>query len=193
MGEVSLARSVVGEAKKNTGNNYFRILAELDLYGGDYSSAVKNIEKAQQEESISHANYDIDALLTQAKIYKYAAKPVQAREYYSQAEQYYSDQIEFKPDDYHAYSQLGIAYAALGKDQLAVESGQKALELAEEEYSAVHYPDVLYSMAQIYALIGDDESAVLTLKELLTIKSTNTSAFIKLDPDMKNLLDDLGI
>ena len=193
MGEISVARSVVREAKENTGNDYFWTLAELDLYEGDYSSAVENIERARQEESINHAQFNIDSLLTQAKIYKYAAKPLQAREYYSQAEQYYSDQIKFNTEDYYSYSKLGIACAALGKDQMAVESGQKALELAREDFSAVYYPDIMYNMAQIYALIGDDHSAVRILKELLAMNSPNTSAFIKLDPDMKNVLDDLGI
>ena len=41
MGEISVARSVAGEAIVNTGKDYSRILAELDLYEGNYSSAVR--------------------------------------------------------------------------------------------------------------------------------------------------------
>jgi len=193
MGEISVARSVIREAKENTGKDYSRIFAELDLYEGKYSSAIKHIDRAKQEISVRHAQFERDLLLAQAKIYKHAARPVQARDYYSLAEQYYSDQIKFDTEDYRSYSKLGIAYAGLGKDQLAIESGKKGLELAKKEYSAVRYPDIMYNMAQTYALVGDDESALLILKELLTTNSPYTSEFIKLDPDMKHLLDDSGL
>jgi tetratricopeptide (TPR) repeat protein len=192
VGEISIARSVIREAIENTGKNYSRILAELDLYDGDYSTAVKHIELAIEEESISQARFEWDELLIQAKIYKYAVKPIKAREYYGLAEQYYSDQINFDPEDYHSLSKLGIAYAGLGKDQLAIENGLKGLELAKNEYSAVRFPDIMYNMAQTYALVGEDEAALLILKELLTTNSPYTLEFLKLDPDMKRLLDDLG-
>jgi len=193
MGKISVARSVIREAKENTGKDYFRVLAELDLYDRNYSGAIKNIERARQEESISHAAFERDVLLMQAKIYKYAGKSRQAKEYYSLAEQYYSDQIKFNPEDHHAYSKLGIAYAGLGKVQLAIESGQIGLDLAKKEYSAADYPDIMYNMAQIYAIIGDGESALLAIKELLMTNSPYTSEFLKLDPYMKDLLDVPGL
>jgi tetratricopeptide (TPR) repeat protein len=193
MGKISTARSVLKDAKANTGKDYFRILAELDLYQGKYSGAIKNIERAKQEESIRHSEFERDVHLIEAKIYKHAAKPIQAKDYYRLAEQYYSDQIKFDTEDYRSYSKLGIAYAGLGKDQLAIESGQKGLELAKKDFSAVRYPDIMYNMAQTFALIGDDESALLILKELLTTNSPYTSEFIKLDPDMKHLLDVPGL
>ena len=153
----------------------------------------EHIERARQEDINSQANFERDELLVKAKIYKYALKPLQAREYYNLAEQHYSDQIKFDTEDYQSYSKLGIAYAGLGKDQMAIESGQKGLELAKIEYSAVLYPDILYNMAQTYALTGDDTSALLILKEILATKSPYTSDFIKLDPDMKHLLDVPGL
>jgi tetratricopeptide (TPR) repeat protein len=193
MGKISAARSVLKDAKANTGKDYFRILAELDLYQGKYSGAIKNIELAKQEESIRHSEFERDVHLIEAKIYKHAAKPIQAKDYYRLAEQYYSEKIKFNKEDYFAYSNLGIAYAALGKDQLAIESGQKGLELAKKEYSAVSFPDVMYNMAQIYVLIGENESALPIINDLLNIHSPYTSEFIKLDPDMKHLLDDPGL
>jgi tetratricopeptide (TPR) repeat protein len=189
MGEISVARSVAREARVNTGKDYSRILAELDLYEGDYASAVRHIERDREEDINSQANFERDELLVKAEIYKYALKPIQAREYYGLAEEYYSDQVKFDTEDYHSYSKLGIAFAGLGQVQMAIESGQKGLELARMEYSAVIYPDILYNMAQTYALAGDNTSALLTIKELLATKSPYTSEFIKLDPDMKHLLD----
>ncbi|MDX2431560.1 MAG: tetratricopeptide repeat protein [Bacteroides sp.] len=189
MGEISVARSVAREARVNTGKDYSRILAELDLYEGNYSSAVRHIERDREEDINSQANFERDELLVKAEIYKYALKPLQAREYYSLAEQYYSDQIKFDTEDYRSYSKLGIAYAGLGQVQMAIESGQKGLELAKIEYSAVLYPDILYNMAQTYALAGDYTSALLILKELMATISPYTSEFIKLDPEMKHLLD----
>ncbi|MEN8229402.1 MAG: hypothetical protein ABFS38_14685 [Bacteroidota bacterium] len=192
-GEIAEARATVDEAEKNTGKQFFRFLAELDLYEEKYSSAAKLIELADEQEFKDIGESDGEAYLIKAKIYKYARKSGQAKDYYSLAVEYFSDQIAHNPDYYYAYTKLGLAYAGIGKDQLAIESGQKALEIGKKNYSAVRFPNILYDMAQIYALTGTLESAQKTINEILDTNSQYTSAFIKIDPDMKNLLNDPGI
>jgi tetratricopeptide (TPR) repeat protein len=189
MGELSVARSVTSEVEGKTGKDYSRILAELDLYEGDYDNAVKHIEQSGPEESVSKARFEWDEYLIRAKIYRLAGQTAQAEENYRLAEQLYSDQTRFNTNDYRAYSKRGIAYAGLGRIQEAIESGQRGLELARQQYSAVQFPEIMYDMALTYTLVGDDESAILILKELLNAYSPYTSDFIKLDPDMKDLVD----
>jgi tetratricopeptide (TPR) repeat protein len=192
-GKTSEARSVVREVQDITGRDYFRYLAELEFCEGDFASAVENIEQAEQKEFFEYGESEGDAHLLKAKIYRHARKPRIAKAYYELAEKYYSNLIQFNTQNYAAYSKLGIAYAGLGKDQLALENGQKGMELGKEKYSATRFPDIMYNMAQTYVLIGDHESALSTLKELLNTHSLFTSEYIKVDPDMKELLDDPGV
>ena len=99
----------------------------------------------------------------------------------------------FDPEDYYTYSKLGIAYAGLGINQKAMESGRKALELIDNDNEAIMVPFILYNVIQTYALIGDEEAGLNMINELLNRKSLFTLELIKLDPDMKYLLDDPGI
>jgi tetratricopeptide (TPR) repeat protein len=191
-GKIGDARATLLEATENTGRSFFRFLAELDLYEGNYSSAARYIEVANKQEYTDLQESEGDAFLIKAKIYKYAGSTDLANENYSLASAYFLDQIRKNPEDHHAHSKLGIAYAGMGKDKLAIESGQKAFELGMQKFSALRFPFILYNMAQTYAIIGDNESALNTLHELMATHSLYTLDFIKIDPDLKPLLDDPG-
>ena len=189
-GNISEARAVVLKAEKKTGKEYFRTLAELDLYEGKYSSAIKNIEQAKEQEFSDLFESDGDAYLLKAKIYKHAGNATQAKEYYKMAVNYFSNLILFNPEDNFTYSKLGIAYAGNGMSQKALENGQKALKLMNLKTETIYDPYILYDMIQIYAITGDNESALNMIIELLERKSLFTSELVKLDPDMKNLIND---
>ncbi|MCK4991841.1 MAG: hypothetical protein KAS29_15185, partial [Bacteroidales bacterium] len=191
-GEIAEARATVVQAEENTGKSFFRFLAEIDLYEDKYASAVKHIELANVQEFKDMEERKGAACLLKAKIYKHAGNSQQARENYRLAAEYYSDLITQNPGNYRAHSKLGIAYAGLGEKQLAIESGQKALELGAQKYSATRFPFILYDMAQIYALTGDHVSSLTTLNKLMDVNSLYTLDYIKIDPDMKSLLDDPG-
>jgi len=191
-GKIAEARATVAKAEENTGKSFFRFLAELDLYEEKYARAVKHIELANEQEFKDMEEGQGEACLLKAKIYKHAGNSLQAQENYRLAAEYYAVQISLNPGNYHAHSKLGIAYAGMGKKQLAIESGQKALEIGAQNYSAVRFPFILYDMAQTYALTGNHESSLSTITKLIDTRSPYTLDFIRIDPDMKPLLDDLG-
>jgi tetratricopeptide (TPR) repeat protein len=186
MGRIPEAQFVMEQVREITGTGYYMRVAELDLFGADYNRAIENVELAEPGEYSNPG----DEYLLKAKIYKHGRKPRLAKENYRLAEEYFLNQVKFDTRHYSSYSKLGIACAALGKDQLAIEYGQKALELAKERYSGTRYPDIMYNMALIYALIRDHESAMITIKELLNTCSLISSDYIKIDPDMMGLHDD---
>ena len=191
-GKIAEARESIVEAIENTGKSFHRFHAELDLYDGNYVSAVQYIELANEQEFKILQESKGDAFLIKAKIHKYAGHLDQAKEYYGKASEYFSDQLILDPENYHDYSKLGLAYAGLGKKKLAIDNGQKALELGMQNYSGYFFPIILYDMALNYAIIGDHDSALNTIKELLNTRSLYTLDFIKIDPDLKPLLDDPG-
>jgi tetratricopeptide (TPR) repeat protein len=192
VGEIGKARATVVEAVENTGKSFHRFLAELNLYEGNYISAAQQIELANEQEFKDLQENKGDVFLIKAKIHKYAGNADLAKENFSLAVAYYEDQLSENPENYHAHSRLGLAYAGLGKKQQAIESGQKALELGMQKYSAIGFPFILYDMARTYALTGDHESALNTIQELMNTRSLYTLDFLKIDPDLKPLLAEPG-
>ncbi|MBE9517309.1 MAG: hypothetical protein IMY68_02030 [Bacteroidetes bacterium] len=191
-GDVAKARATIVQAVENTGKSFNRFLAELYLYEGNYISAAQQIELADEHEFKNLQESKGDAFLIKAKIHKHAGNEELAKENFSLAVAYFSDQLMLVPVDYNACSKLGLAYAGLGKKQQAIEHGQKALILAAQTYSATGFPFILYDLAQTYALVGDYESALNTIQELLNTRSLYTLDFIKIDPDLKPLLNEHG-
>jgi serine/threonine-protein kinase len=190
LGNIAGARTVILEAEKKTGKEYHSIIAELDLYERKYTRAIENIEKAKTEEFRDYYDSDGDIYLLKAKIYKHAGKPMQAKEYYELAVDYFKNLIMFDPVNVYAHSNLGVAYAGIGMNQEAIENGKKALELMKYKEDVISDPFHLYNVIQTYAIIGENESALNLIKELLDSKSLFTPVFVKYDPDMKNLIHD---
>ena len=70
--------------------------------------------------------------------------------------------------------------------------GLRALDLIAFVDDALTYPDIHYNMIRIYAMAQHDESALRMIKEHLNIPSPFSLEFLKLDPDIRHLLDDPG-
>jgi len=191
-GNFNDARATLFQTEENTGKSFNRFRAELDLFEGKYSSAARHIELANEQEYRDLEESKGYAFLIKARIHKYAGNSDQARENYRGAAEYYMGLVTNDPMDYYARSKLGIAFAGLGEKQLAIESGQKALEISAEHYSAVIFPFILYEMAQTCVLTGDHVAALNTLKKLLDTESPYSSEYIKNDPVMKPLLENSG-
>ncbi|NOR33430.1 MAG: hypothetical protein GQ579_01990 [Bacteroidales bacterium] len=191
-GDIAKAKATMVQAVENTGKTFYRFLAELYLYEGNYISAAQQVELADEQEFKNLQESKGDAFLIKAKIHKHAGNSDHTKENYSLAVAYFSDQLGKNPEDYYAHSKLGLAYAGLGKKQQAIEHGQKALMLATQTYNATSFPFILYDLAQTYALVGDYESALNTIQELMNTRSLYTLDFIKIDPDLKPLLNEPG-
>jgi tetratricopeptide (TPR) repeat protein len=189
-GKIADARSTVLDAEIQTGFAFPRLLAELDLYVGDFSSAVVRIEQASKQEHKKLEEDTGDAFLIQAKIYFHAGSTGLAKKYYSQAADFFKEQIELQPEEPLLHSKLALAYAGLGNDKLAIENGQKAYKLIKENYNGFDFPFILYKLVLTYTLAEDKENALNTLQELLNSHSLYTLDFIRKDPDLKPLLND---
>jgi len=191
-GEIAEARATMVEAVENTGKSFYRFFAELNLYEGNYIRAAQQIELDNEQEFRDLGESQGDVFLIKAKIHKYAGNAALAKDNLGHSAAYYKEQLRNNPDYYHAHSKLGLAYAGLGKTQQAIEHGQMALKLGIQNNSTTRLPSILNDLALTYAISGDHESAILTLKELLNTRSLYTLDYIKLDPDLKPLLEDPG-
>lgn len=189
-GNIADARSTVLDAEVQTGFAFPRLLAELDLYEGKFSSAAGRIDDANNQEYKKLGEIPGDEFLVQAKIYFHAGSTGMAKRYYGQAAEFFNEQIELNPDDPSNCSKLALAYAGLGNDKLAIELGDKAYKLGKKNYNAFDFPFLLRNLVLTYTLADDFENALHTLQELLETRSLFTLEFMKTDPDLKPLLSD---
>jgi tetratricopeptide (TPR) repeat protein len=191
-GKTGEARKAVREAERITGKQFYRIVALLDLYEGQYDNAVKNIEKATDIDFSNNGESQGDVFLLKAEIYRQAGSVNLANEYYIKSVDYFRNLVLFETDNYWAFSQLGVACAGAGMVQQAIGYGQQALDLIALVDDAITYPEIHYNMIRIYAIAKQNESALRMIKEHLNLHSPFTLDFLRLDPDIGHLLDDPG-
>ncbi len=191
-GKISEARKAVREAERISGKKYYRTVALLDFYEGQYNNAAKNIEKATDSDFSNYGESEGDVFLLKAEIYQHAGSVKLTNEYYNKAVAYFRNLVLFETDNYLAFSHLGLACAGAGLVQEAIGYGQQALDLIGLVDDAVNYPTLHYNMIRIYAITEHDKSALDMIKEHLNIPSPFTLAFLKLDPDTGHLLADPG-
>jgi TolB-like protein/cytochrome c-type biogenesis protein CcmH/NrfG len=77
---------------------------------------------------------------------------------------------------------LGRVYARLGLPEQAMELGRRATELMPMSRDAVEAPYMLGNLAEIFALVGEQDSAVAHLERVLEIPSAYSVPLLRLDP-----------
>ena len=97
--------------------------------------------------------------------------------------------IENDGQEAYLQSRIGLIKAMRGDKQLAIEAGKGALELAPVSEDALNGPDHVYRLAEIYAIIGENDLALDVLDDLLSYPNPITVWRIKLNPFFDSLRD----
>ena len=79
----------------------------------------------------------------------------------------------------------------MGRYQEAVTYGLKAFDFIDPPIDAITDPFLLFFMIEIYAIIGDYQSGEALVQDLLQKKALFTSQSLLLDPDIRNIFEDL--
>ncbi|MCB7130414.1 MAG: tetratricopeptide repeat protein, partial [Candidatus Brocadiales bacterium] len=171
-GDIERAREIYQEALEKVGpdvlideRSYIEILAR------DYQKALDIVEASAS-----------DWFLWKAYIYRYMGRQEQSIEYFDSARITYEERISKKPDDYRSHGNLGIAYAGLGRREEAISEGKLAIEILPLSRDAASGATMILDLAEIYAMLGDQDAAIDQLEVLLSIPSTLTVPLLKLDP-----------
>ena len=92
------------------------------------------------------------------------------------------EQAKRNPDSEDAHIQLAKVLAQLGEKEAAVAEAQRATELRPESKDAFGGPDITVGVAEVYAILGDNDRAIEVLDGLLSRPSAITTQSIKLNP-----------
>ena len=92
--------------------------------------------------------------------------------------------------DASRHALLGQIYAGLGLKHDAIREGKRADELLPESIDALDGPVITLALAQIYAKVGDSDSALSLLEHSLSSISGVTVPALRLDPAWDSLRAD---
>jgi tetratricopeptide (TPR) repeat protein len=127
--------------------------------------------------------------LLEAMVYDFMGKPDLALSIYQAAMVSLETEVNKWPEDPRYHSALGIVYAALGRMEEAVREGKKAVELLPLSKDAAYGIPFVEDLAQIYIIIGDQETAIDQIEMLFTIPSWISVQYLKINPLYDRLKD----
>ena len=181
-GDTREAEIVLDSAVKNTtGGKFKRFKIMFDLFNTKFDEALLKAENTDLSDFFDQG----DRYLILALIYSNLNNPHFAAQHYRSAFEFYNEKIKDDPGNLDLLSFIGISAAGINKKVEAVEAGQKAVKLAEYNYSEKSWRTEY--LAQIYTMIGEYDKAIELLEELLKNPSDISIKLLQLDPVWKPL------
>ena len=189
-GNTARAQEVLNEAAQRKVGSENPYIVRYTLIAlsceGRFSEALQYVRHLDVK-TLSPQNfyYPIDLLL--ASTYGYLGESQPEKAHYDEARKILERELSAHPDDTRMMSSLGIAYAGLGRKDEAVKLGKRAAELLPVTREALIGTNRLEDLALIYTMVGNQEAAVQTLEQLISVPSWMSVSLIRLDPAWKPL------
>jgi len=114
----------------------------------------------------------------------------EARAAFVKAKTAAEEQIKRSPDDAKLHMQLAKALAQLGAKEAALAEAQRASELQPESKDALDGPHITEGVAEVYAILGDNDQAIEILSRLLNRPSYVTVQGLRVNPIWDSLRND---
>jgi TolB-like protein/Tfp pilus assembly protein PilF len=105
-----------------------------------------------------------------------------ARAAFQKAKSIAEDNVKRSPDSEEAHLQLAKSLAQLGENEFALAEAQRASELLPESKDAFGGPEIATGVAEVYAILGDNDRVIEVLDGLLTRPSGITAQGLKVNP-----------
>jgi TolB-like protein/Tfp pilus assembly protein PilF len=113
-----------------------------------------------------------------------------ARAAFLKAKSAAEEKLKRNPDSEEAHLQLAKVLAYLGEKESALAEAQRATELLPESKDAFGGPEIMTGVAEVYAILGDNDRAIEILDRLLSRPSAVTAQLLKLNPIWDPLRND---
>ncbi len=188
-GNTENAQRVLDEATKKVGAmppGLADIQIRVNILDQKYDQALKKLSDLTKT-PFDNQFYFAPQELVIAQIYGLIHQPQREHAYYDTARIKMESLIRKFPEDSRFHSALGIAYAGLGRKQDALREGEMAtqqLPVSREAYRGAYR---MLDLAQIYTIIGEQDTAIQKLEFLLSIPSMTSKPYLRLDPTWVSL------
>jgi serine/threonine-protein kinase len=122
-------------------------------------------------------------------VYSATGQPELAQRAFESALILLGKEVAERPDDARVHSTLGLVYARLGRKEEAIREGQLGVELYPISRDAMHGPEFVGYLAEIYMVIGNHEAALDKIEYLLSIPGALCVPMLRLNPTWDPLRD----
>lgn len=112
-----------------------------------------------------------------------------AREALLTAKRYAEAYLNEAPNDATRHAKLSHLLAMLGEKEAAIAEAKRATEILPESVDAFEGPAMTQTLAEVYALVGEQDKAIDLLDGLLSRPSNVTVAILKIVPIWDSLRD----
>jgi tetratricopeptide (TPR) repeat protein len=164
-------------------------LINVDIYAGNYQKAHIRL-KAIPDEDLVWQSYLLSKNMVKGRLFFLEGKHKEALPYLNKAEQKYERWIDEKPEDFRGYTALSQIKAWLGKKDEAIRYARRATSILPIQKDYLAGPNLVRNLAKVYAIVGENESAIKELEFLSTINHGFYKGEVTLDPSYKNIRKD---
>jgi TolB-like protein/Flp pilus assembly protein TadD len=164
---------------------------QLKLLGGQVDFLLLQRKYKEVLETAQNSPDDLFAAVPGSLVLKYFAiglaqkglhDETNSRAAFLRAKNICEEQLRQKPDDPELHAHLAKLNAWLGDREAALSEAQRATQLRPESKDAFEGPQITGQVAEVYAILGDDDRAIELLDGLLNRPSDLTVANLKLNP-----------
>ena len=120
--------------------------------------------------------------LAKGRIRRFNGDAGVARAYFDSAARILEPKSRARPDDPGLHATLAVAYAGAGQREDAIREGRRAVELRPVSKDTWYGVDMLRNLAVVYAMVGEADSTVRTLRTLLASPSWISLPLLRVDP-----------
>ncbi len=191
-GDTVKAREVLDTASKRVASFDYTYLIQasflVEMIDKNYQKAFEQLSLTSKE-AIEEQFFFIPKDLLYAQVYGCLNDRQSERKHYELALQLLQEKVKENPEDSRLHSALGIAYAGLDRKEEAIKAGKKGVELLPVSKEAWAGSYRVMDLAQIYAMVGEPDTAINQIKYLLTIPGELTISLLRIDPKWDPLRD----
>ncbi|HZA38527.1 MAG TPA: hypothetical protein VE486_05255 [Candidatus Baltobacteraceae bacterium] len=172
---------------------------KLKLLGGQVDFLLLQRKYKEVLEMAEKSSDDLFAAVPGSLAFKYFAiglaqkglhDETNARAALLKAKNICEEQLKQKPDEPDLHVQLAKLNAWLGERDAALSEAQRATQLRPESKDAFEGPQITGQVAEVHAILGDNDRAIELLDGLLNRPSELTVASLKLNPAWDPLRND---
>ncbi len=166
--------------------------ATIAFIQDEYQEAVAVVDQVSAELLALEPEKGVELLLLKSQAQEKLGQTDAAQATLRQAKEIAAAEVQKMPNDAQRLAQLAIVLARLGDKEAAVAEGKRATELIPISKDAFSGPGLLISLAQVYALTGEQAKALELVDQLLSRPSDLTVPLLRMDPAWESLRSSPG-
>ena len=157
-----------------------------DMFEGRYQDAIDRME-SQGWPTLESQSFYLPVSLLKGSLLRLQGNGSAARVEFEKARTQLEREISVSPDDDRMHSSLGMVYAGLGRVEDAIREGNLGVALMASEVDVSKGAHRMEDLAEIYAIVGEEERAVDALASILESPGFYSVRMLDRDPRFAHL------